>query len=151
MVAVVENKITGQIITTKAKIVDEQGNEHEILCVGPLFVLPDFQNKGIGSMLLKHSIQEAKGLGFSGMILLGNPDYYHSFGFINAQEYGISNKEDNNFESFMAIELQNNGLDAINERFFEDNAFDIKPDELVEFEKNFSYKEKLVTDTQFEH
>ena len=102
-------------------------------------------------MLLKHSIQEAKGLGFSGMILFGNPDYYHSFGFINTQEYGITTKEYKNFESFMAIQLQNNGLDAINERFFEDNAFDIKPDELVEFEKNFSYKEKLVTDTQFEH
>jgi len=103
LVAFVENKITGHIITTKAKIIDEQGNVHEILCMGPLSVLPDFQNKGIGLMLLKHSIQEAKGLGFSGMILFGNPDYYHSFGFINTQEYGITTKEYKNFESFMAI------------------------------------------------
>jgi predicted N-acetyltransferase YhbS len=151
LVAVVEKKITGHILTTSAKIVDVHGNEHEILCVGPLSVLPDFQKKGIGSMLLKHSIQAAKELGYSGMILFGNPDYYHPFGFKNAQEYGISTKEDQNFESFMALELQNNGLDIFKGKFFEDNAFEINPDELIEFEKKFIHKEKLITDTQFEH
>lgn len=151
LVAVVENKITGHILSTKAKIVDALGNEHEILCVGPLSVLPDFQKKGIGSLLLKHSIEAAKELGFSGMILFGNPDYYHPFGFRNAQGYGITTKDDQNFEAFMALELKNKGLEAIRGRFFEDNAFEIKTEELFEFEKNFSYKEKLVTDTQFEH
>lgn len=149
LVAFVENKITGHILSSKAKIVDISGNEHEILCVGPLSVLPDFQKKRIGSMLLKHSIETAKELGFSGMILFGNPDFYHPFGFRNAQEYGITTKEDQNFEAFMALELQKNGLDTIKGRFFEDNAFEMNPDELVEFEKNFDYKEKLVTDTQF--
>ena len=151
LVAFVGNNIIGHILSTKAKIVDTQGIEHEILCVGPLSVLPDYQRKGIGSMLLKHSIKEAKELCFRGMILFGNPDYYHPFGFRNAQEYGITTKEDQNFEPFMALELQRNGLDNIRGRFIEDNAFEIKPDELEEFEKNFSYKEKMVTDTQLIH
>lgn len=143
MVAFVENKIIGHILSTKAKIVDIQGNEHEILCVGPLSVLPDYQKKGIGSILLKHSIQTAKELGFSGIILFGNPDYYHTFGFRNAQQYGITTKDDQNFEAFMALELKNKVFETIRGRFFEDNAFKIKPEELVEFEKNYSYKEKL--------
>jgi predicted N-acetyltransferase YhbS len=151
LVAVFENKIIGHIISTKAKITDLLNNEHEILCVGPLSVLPDFQKRGIGSKLLNQSIKLAKELGFRGMILFGNPAYYHRFGFRNAQEYRITTKDAENFEPFMALELQINGLDHIQGRFFEDKAFETQPDELIEFEKQFPYKEKRVTETQFKH
>jgi len=151
LVALVEKEIVGHIITTKAKVIDVHHKEHEILCVGPLSVLPGFQKKGIGTELMKHSIQGAKELGFSGMILFGNPDYYHRFGFRNAQDYSITTKEGQNFEPFMALELQANELSSIKGRFFEDNAFEIQQEEINEFEKNFPYKEKLVTDTQFTH
>jgi predicted N-acetyltransferase YhbS len=110
--------------------------------------LPGFQRKGIGSKLMNNSIIAAKKLGFSGMILFGNPEYYHRFGFRNAKEYGITTKEDRNFEPFMALELKNNGLTGVKGRFFEDEAFKTNPEELIEFEKKFSYKEKMITDTQ---
>ena len=150
LVAVTENEIVGHIISTKAKIVDSSDKEHEILCVGPLSVLPEYQKQGIGSKLLNESIRIAYEMGFSGMILFGNPEYYHRFGFINAQEYNITTKEGQNFEPFMALGLQKDGLANINGRFFEDTVFEIQPDELIEFEKEFPYKEKLKTDTQFE-
>ena len=148
LVAVFENEIIGHMITTKAKVVDLQNKEHEVLCAGPLSVLEKFRNKGIGSMLMKNSIQIAEQLGFSGMILFGNPDYYYRFGFKNAQEYSITTKDGQNFEPFMALELHPNGLANVKGRFFEDDTFEIQPDELTEFEKQFPYKEKLVTDTQ---
>ena len=85
------------------------------------------------------------------MILFGDPEYYHRFGFRNAIEYDITTKDCENFEPFMALELQINGLDNVKGRFFEDNAFDIHPDDLIEYEKKFTYKEKLVTDTQLKH
>jgi predicted N-acetyltransferase YhbS len=151
LVAVFENEIIGHIISTKAKIADPLNNEHEILCVGPLSVLPDFQKRGIGSKLLNQSIREAGESGYPGMILFGNPAYYHRFGFRNAQEYRITTKDSENFEPFMALELQINGLGQIHGRFFEDNAFETQPHELIEFEKQFPYKEKRVTDTQFKH
>jgi predicted N-acetyltransferase YhbS len=151
LIAVVENVIVGHIISTKAKVVDTQNKEYEVLCTGPLSVLPDFQKKGIGSMLMNHSIKTAKELGFSGIILYGNPDYYHRFGFRNAQEVGITTKEGKNFEPFMALELQEKGLENVTGRFIEDAAFEVQPDEVIEFDKDFPYKEKLVTDTQFEH
>jgi predicted N-acetyltransferase YhbS len=151
LIALTENMIVGHILTTKAKIIDAQNNEHEILCVGPLSVLPEFQQKGIGSMLLNESIRLAGELGYPGMILFGNPDYYHRFGFKNAEQYSIKTKEDQNFEPFMALELQINGLADKGGRFFEDSAFVADPIELSEFEKQFPYKEKLVTDMQFKH
>ena len=150
LIAVYENEIIGHIISTKAKVVDSLNNEHEILCVGPISVLPEFQKMGIGSKLMNESITIAKESGYVGMILFGNPDYYHRFGFKNAKEYGITTKDCQNFEPFMALELQNNGLANINGRFFEDDVFEINPDDLIEFEKQFPYKEKLKTDTQLE-
>lgn len=36
-------------------------------------------------------------------------------------------------------------------RFFEDEAFSIDEAELVEFEKQFPFKEKMITETQFKH
>lgn len=150
LVAIFENEVIGHILSTKAKVVDSSNNEHEVLCVGPLSVLPEFQKKGIGSELMNYSITVAKASGFSGMILFGNPAYYHRFGFRNAQEYGISTKDGQNFEPFMALELQNNGLANIKGRFFEDDAFEPDPEDLIEFEKKFPYKEKLKTATQLD-
>jgi len=151
LIAIFEKEIIGHIISTKAKVVDSLNNEHEILCVGPLSVLPKFQKQGIGSKLLNESIKVAKESGHRGMILFGNPEYYHRFGFRNAQEYSITTKDYQNFEPFMALELQRNGLANVKGRFFEDNAFETHPDELIEFEKQFPYKEKRITDTQFKH
>ena len=148
LAALVDNEVVGHIISTKAKVVDAHNTEHDILCVGPLSVLPAFQKNGIGSALMNHSILVANKLGFTGMILFGNPDYYHRFGFRNAQEYGITTKEGQNFEPFMALELQTNGLMYTTGRFIEDSAFDVQPEDIEAFDKNFPYMEKKVTDTQ---
>lgn len=142
LVAIYEGEIIGHIISSKARVIDIQNNEHELLCVGPVSVFPAFQNKGVGMKLLNFSISEAKRLGYKGMILFGSPDYYHRFGFRNAKEYEISTKDNQNFEPFMALELQEKGLDNLRGRFFEGEGFVIKEDQLIEFEKNFPPKEK---------
>lgn len=148
LVAFYSDQIVGHIISTKAKVVDSLNKEYEVLCVGPLSVLPDFQKKGIGGELMKESIKIAKRLGFRGMILFGNPGYYHRFGFRNAKEFEITTKDYQNFEPFMALELFENALTGVKGRFIEDESFNVNEDELNEYEKQFPYKEKLVTDTQ---
>jgi predicted N-acetyltransferase YhbS len=148
LVALFENKIIGHVISTKARVVDRLDHEIEILCLGPLSVLPEIQKNGVGAALMKESILTAKDLGYPGIILFGNPDYYHRFGFRNAEEYGITTKDGQNFEPFMALELKNNGLANVRGKFFEDSVFESQPDALDEYEKKFPYKEKLVTETQ---
>ncbi len=151
LVAVGEVSIIGHILSTRAKVVNAENAEQEILCVGPLSAAPALQHRGIGSMLMKASIGRAREMGFAGMILFGNPDYYHRFGFCNAQQYNITTKEGDNFEPFMALELQPDGLSTVSGRFFEDPAFMVQPDDLEVFEQQFPYQEKLVTDTQLQH
>jgi predicted N-acetyltransferase YhbS len=148
-IAIHKNEIVGHIICTKAKVINTLNKEYGVLCVGPISILPEFQKKGIGSKLMFRSITDAKKLGFQGMILFGNPDYYHRFGFKNAAEYRITTKDCQNFEPFMALELLDNGFRDIQGKFYEDSAFEIHYEELVEFEKHFPYREKHKTATQF--
>lgn len=142
LIVIYNGEIIGHIISTKARVIDQQYKEHEVLCAGPFSVLPTLQNKGIGTKLMKYSISKAKKLGFKGMILFGNPDYYHRFGFKNAREYEVTTKDDQNFEPFMALELKTNGLANVKGRFFEDEAFSVDEEKLNEFEKQFPAKEK---------
>lgn len=142
LVALSETKIIGHILVTKANVVDIHNKKHQVLCVGPISVLPAFQIKGIGTKLLNETIAIAKELGYSAMVLFGHPAYYHRFGFVNAQHFGITTKEGMNFEPFMALELYPNALAAVSGKFFEDQAFETDEEELNEFEKLFPIKEK---------
>lgn len=136
------NKIVGHIISSVAKVVDNEYNEHKVLCVEPFALSPEMQNKGIGIHLLKHTISVAKELTFKGMILFGDPKYYHCFGFVDARRYGITTKDSQNFPPFMALKLQKNGLSEITGKFFDDDAFHVEENEFVEFDKMFPEKEK---------
>lgn len=142
LIAILDGKIVGHIISTKATVIDPQNNSNEVLCVGPLSVLPELQGQGFGSKLIRESIRIASGLGYRGMILYGNPDYYHRFGFKNAEVHGITTKDGHNFEPFMALELFPGALSTIEGRFFEDKAFETDEQSLEDFEKQFPLKEK---------
>ncbi|OGR30572.1 MAG: GNAT family N-acetyltransferase [Desulfobacca sp. RBG_16_60_12] len=147
-VAYDNNKIIGNIIYSKAKVIDSKNQEFEVLCMGPIGVLPSYQGQGIGSLLMNYSIEKAKQLGHKAIIIFGNQNYYHRFGFINAKEYEIQTSWGENFEEFMALELYDSGLNGISGKFCEDEVFKIDQDELEIFEKEFPHKEKRVTDTQ---
>jgi predicted N-acetyltransferase YhbS len=142
LVAVFGGEIIGHIISTKARVIDFHSKVYEVLCVGPFAVLPGLQNKGVGTKLFEYSISETRKMGFKAMILFGNPDYYQRFGFENAQKYNITTKDGQNFDPFMALEIQENGLADVKGRFFEDEAFTTTENELMEFEKKFPPKEK---------
>ena len=49
--------------------------------LGPISVAPSSQGKGIGSQLMHAAIEELKRIKANGCVLLGDPDFYHRFGF----------------------------------------------------------------------
>jgi predicted N-acetyltransferase YhbS len=143
-----KDRIVGNIIYSKAKVVNEENKEFELLCMGPIAVLPSYQKQGIGSLLMTNSIEKARLLGYKAIIIFGNPDYYHRFGFKNAGEYNIQTSAGENFDAFMALELYDGSLKGISGKFYADEVFEIEAEELEDFEKQFPHKEKHVTDTQ---
>ncbi len=141
-VACDDEKIVGSIVYSKAKVVNENSEEFEVLCMGPLSVTPSYQGMGIGSLLMEHSINVAKTLGYNAIVIFGYANYYHSFGFENAGKYAIQTSWGVNFEDFMALELYENSLKGISGKFYEDPVFKVDNDELADFDKQFPFKEK---------
>jgi len=143
LVACQGDRIIGNIVYTRAKVKNET-SEKEVLCMGPLSVLPEFQKKGVGSFLLRTSISKARSMGFPAVVIFGDPQYYHRFGFVNAEKLGIQTSEGKNMEPFMALDLTGKGLPDIHGRFFEDQAFQSKPEDLQQFEQRFPPREKHI-------
>jgi predicted N-acetyltransferase YhbS len=142
LVALLDGQIVGHVITTGANLQSRNNSPYEVLCLGPVSAHPDLQGRGIGSQLIRQTIASATELGYKAIILYGDPAYYSRFGFENAQKYGISTRENKNFDPFMALELYPGALEGISGQFFEDDRFFTTEEHLLEFEKHFPAKEK---------
>lgn len=113
LVAKDDDKIVGHILFTKMLIRNDE-NESEALALAPLAVLPEYQNKGVGSTLINEGNKIAKDLGFKAVIVLGHDKYYPKFGFKKASDYGIQAPFPVPDSAFMALELAENGLKDVN-------------------------------------
>ncbi len=142
LVAVAGGRVVGHLIATRAAVRDAASGDEEVLCVGPVSAAPSLQRRGVGSALMERCIAEARRLGHRGMILFGDPAYYHRFGFRNAAAYGITTKTGDNMEPFMALELRPGALADVTGRFYEDDAFEVDDDAVAGFDARFPRREK---------
>lgn len=141
IVAEICGEIVGNIVYTKAKIFGDDGINREVLCFGPVSVLPSFWAKGIGSALIEYTIARAKELGHRAILIYGDPAYYKRFGFIPAGTYGIGTPDNMYAEALQLLELWDGALSGCNGRFFEDAIFRVDEDAAAEFDKTFPPKE----------
>ena len=101
LVAEVNEKIIGHIMFTKS------------LALAPVSILPEYQNKGIGSSLVMEGLRIAKKAGFKSVIVLGHDKYYPRFGFKPASNFGIKAPFDVPDIAFMALELYGKALNDV--------------------------------------
>ena len=146
-VAVLDEKIVGNIVYVESKIIGSD-KTHTVLTFGPISVLPEYQNKGIGSKLIEYTTQLSKKMGYKAIIIYGYPEYYERFGFEVSKKYKITNKEHKYPSALLIYELFPNALFGINGIFDEGDVYKIDAEELEEFDKKFSKKEKLITESQ---
>ena len=66
-----------------------EGSERRLLQLSPLGVLPELQGRGLGSALVRASLDGARELGEPLLLVEGNPVYYGRFGFVRADELGL--------------------------------------------------------------
>jgi Predicted acetyltransferase len=111
LVAVHETQIVGHILFSPVVI---ESTQQSIPAIGlaPMAVLPELQNQGIGSLLVKAGLDECRRSGHQIVVVLGHPEYYPRFGFAPASRYGIRSEYDVPDEVFMAMELQDGALIA---------------------------------------
>lgn len=78
LVAVDKYEIVGHVGCSPVTIAPVQGSWYGL---GPVSVRPDRQRLGIGQMLIRTGLEQLRNLDAAGCVLLGDPAYYHRFGF----------------------------------------------------------------------
>ncbi len=80
LVAEVEGRVIGHIAFSPVTISDGTRNWYGL---GPVSVLPAYQRQGVGKALIGEGLARLKVMNAQGCCLVGHPDYYRKFGFIN--------------------------------------------------------------------
>jgi putative acetyltransferase len=149
-VAELDGRLVGNIVYTRAGIINGAGGKHEVICFGPISVLPVYQRQGIGGTLIKHSLDKARSMGFTAVGIYGDPRYYSRFGFRCAEKYDVRTSDGKFAVALMALELVPGALREISGRFIESESFAVDENEFLKYESSFPPKNKTVTESQAE-
>ncbi len=84
LVCVIDGAVVGHIAFSPVEISDGSTSWYGL---GPISVLPQNQNAGIGSALLQSGLDRIRELGAHGCVLVGEPRYYERFGFKSCPEF----------------------------------------------------------------
>lgn len=112
LVAELNERIVGHIMLTKL-LIENGDKKYNSLALAPVSVLPEYQNNGIGSKLIRESLKIAREIGFKSVIVLGHDKYYPRFGFKPASLWGIKAPFKVPVEAFMVLELEVRVLDDV--------------------------------------
>ena len=107
-----DGQIVGNIMYTKAKLTDEGGTEKEIVTFGPVSILPKYQRKGYGKMLIEHSLKRAAELGYEAVVIMGSPANYVGSGFQCCRKYNVCVEKEKYPAAMLVKELKPGALDG---------------------------------------
>lgn len=90
--------------------IGQDGRPIPALLLGPLAVDSSIEGRGVGSMLIRHAIENARSLGHGAIILVGDAPYYGRFGFTSDFTGALAMPGPVERSRFLAIELVANHL-----------------------------------------
>lgn len=142
-VAVRDGRIVGSVVFQKAFIAGDDGKRRDVLAMGPIAVLPAFQRKGVGRMLINHARTAAAEQGHRAILLCGDPAYYSKVGFTEAEHFGIRTSENRYFAALHACPLYPDALKEAAGRYFEDDIYLVDEAAAAAFDRQFPPKERI--------
>ena len=145
-VALLDGKIVGNVMHTRALIRGDHGDEHAVLALGPISVLPAYQRRGIGCQMIEYTRKLAREMGFRAIFLYGDPAYYSRQGFVAAESFGIRTAENMYAVALQGYELYPGALAGASGRYYEDEIYNVDKRASAAFDKSFPPKE-LISDT----
>jgi putative acetyltransferase len=78
LVVKTDGRVVGHVAISPVSISDGATGWYGL---GPISIAPEYQRRGIGSHLMREALRVLQEYGASGCVLLGEPKYYHRFGF----------------------------------------------------------------------
>lgn len=112
LVAEENGTLIGHIMLTRTYI-ENNGDKFKALLLAPVSVALEYRSQGVGSSLIEEGFKLALERGFASVFLVGDPAYYHRFGFKAAANYGIKPLQDIPDEYVMACELVSGALHGV--------------------------------------
>lgn len=109
LVAETDGRIVGHIFFSPV-LIESEVSTSTAVGLAPMAVLPEFQNQGIGSELVRRGLEDCLRLGHEVVVVLGHPEYYPRFGFVAASQKGLSCEYPVPDEVFMVAELRAGAL-----------------------------------------
>ncbi|MFA9466136.1 MAG: GNAT family N-acetyltransferase [Velocimicrobium sp.] len=150
LVIEVDNQIIGNIMYTKTKLIDESGEEKDILTFGPVCILPEYQRKGYGKKLMEYSFEQAAALDYDVIVIFGNPNNYVSRGFKSCKKYNVCLENGTYPAAMMVKELKPEVLDGRKWVYYQSPVFEIDEQDASHFDESLERLEKKYQPSQEE-
>jgi putative acetyltransferase len=109
LVAEEDGQLVGHILFSPVTL-SGQNNAPPIAGLAPMAVLPDWQRRGVGSLLVTTGLEYCASAGYVAVVVLGHPGYYLRFGFVPASGFNIRSEFNVPEEVFMLKTLQDSAL-----------------------------------------
>jgi putative acetyltransferase len=114
LVAEKGKQVVGHILFSDLRIITQAGTV-AALALAPLAVVPEFQNRGLGTALVRRGLEVCKQQGHRIVVVLGHPHFYQRFGFSSKLAAQLESPYSGR-ESFMAVELVPGALEGVTGR-----------------------------------
>lgn len=141
-VAEQDGRVIGNIMYTKARLVDEAGTQKEIITFGPVSVAPEYQRQGCGKRLIAHSLRRAAELGYDVVVIFGSPANYVSSGFQSCKKYNVCLEGGKYPAAMLVKELRPGALDGRKWSYYESPVMEIREEDAQAFDDALEPMEK---------
>lgn len=145
-----DGQIIGNIMYTKAKLVDEKGFEKDIITFGPVCIVPKYQRKGYGKLLIEHSFKKAIELGYDVIVIFGSPANYVSLGFKSSKKYNVCIENGKYPAAMMVKELVSGTLDGRKWIYYDSPVMQVTEEEVQKYDDTLEKMEKKYQESQEE-
>lgn len=150
LVIELNHQVIGNIMYTKNKLVDEQGNEKDILTFGPVCIRSEHRGKGYLKKLIAESVLRAETLGYDLIIIFGYPYIYVSSGFKCAKRYNVCYENGTYPSAMMVKELKPGALDGRKWTYYQSSVYEVDQQEALQYDSRFKEMERNYQPSQEE-
>ena len=140
-----DGKLIGYTMYVRSEICLDDGGVLPIITLGPICIANEYKRQGYGKILLDASLEKARELGFGGVVMEGNIDFYGKSGFVVAKERGIRYADDPEAEYLLCQELKPGYFDGVSGTFADPEGYFVCQNDaegFASFEAEFPKKEK---------
>ena len=111
LVAELDKQVIGHVLFSPVTN-ERASSQTRGLGLAPVAVLPRYQKRGAGSLLIKQGLALAREYAYDYVVVLGEPGYYQRFGFQPASRFGLESAYDAG-DAFMALPLKPGALELV--------------------------------------